>query len=75
MISGGIFGVALVLVGAVLFARYSMARLLRYWLARLVADQQIQTDRLVVAIETLTEVVAQRPVSTDDTGRASSGGK
>jgi peptidoglycan/LPS O-acetylase OafA/YrhL len=72
VISGGIFGVALVFLGAVLFARYSMARLLRYWLARLVADQQIQTDRVVDAIEALTEVVAQRPVSIDDsTDRAS----
>ena len=50
VISGGIFGVALVIVGAALFARYSAARLLRFWLARLVADQQIQTDRVVDAI-------------------------
>jgi hypothetical protein len=60
VISGGIFGVALVVFGAVLFARYSVARLLRYWLARLVADQQIQTDRVVVAIANLTEAVKQQ---------------
>jgi peptidoglycan/LPS O-acetylase OafA/YrhL len=55
VISGGIFGVALVFLGAALFARYSVARLLRYWLARLVADQQIQTDRIVGAITHLAD--------------------
>jgi hypothetical protein len=74
VISGGIFGVALVLLGAVLFARYSMARLLRYWLARLVADQQIQTDRVVAAIESLTDVLASRPVAADDARRTSGEG-
>jgi len=57
VISGGIFGAALVVVGGLLFARYSAARLLRFWLARLVADQQIQTDRVVNAIGALAEVV------------------
>ena len=57
VISGGIFGVALVLLGAALFARYSVARLLRFWLARLLADQQLQTDRVVDAITALTEAV------------------
>jgi peptidoglycan/LPS O-acetylase OafA/YrhL len=60
VISGGLFGAALVVLGAVVFARYSVARLLRYWLARLVADQQIQTDRLVDAITNLTEVLARQ---------------
>ena len=55
VVSGGIFGVALVLVGAALFARYSVARLLRFWLARVVADSQLQTDRLVEAIERLAQ--------------------
>ena len=73
VISGGIFGVALVLLGAALFARYSVARLLRFWLARLVADQQIQTDRVVDAIDVLVEEVAARPVSTDDASRPTSG--
>ncbi len=68
VISGGFFGVALVFLGAALFARYSVARLLRYWLARLVADQQIQTDRVVEAIANLTEAVGHQAGSTDDTG-------
>jgi hypothetical protein len=57
VISGGILGVALVIIGAALFARHSAARLLRFWLARLVADQQIQTDRIVDAITALAEAV------------------
>jgi hypothetical protein len=56
VVSGGIFGVALVFIGAALLARYSVARLLRFWLARVVADSQIQTDRLVEAIERLAQV-------------------
>ena len=67
VISGGIFGAALVVIGAALFARYSAARLLRFWLARVVADQQVQTDRLVDAIAALTEAVkAQTPAPNVD---------
>jgi len=55
VVSGGIFGLALVFIGAALFARYSVARLLRFWLARVVADSQLQTDRLVEAIEHLAQ--------------------
>jgi len=66
VISGGIVGVSLVIVGAALFARYSAARLLRFWLARLVADQQIQTDRVVDAIAALTEAVKPQAASADE---------
>jgi hypothetical protein len=69
VISGGIFGAALVLVGALLFARYSAARLLRFWLARLVADQQIQTDRVIDAITALAEAVKPRIIDGDEPGR------
>ena len=57
VISGGIFGIALVIVGAALFARYSAARLLRFWLARLVADQQTQTDRVVASLSDLADAL------------------
>jgi hypothetical protein len=69
VISGGILGAALVLLGALLFARYSAARLLRFWLARLLADQQIQTDRVIDAITALTEAVKARAVDGDEAGR------
>lgn len=50
LISGGIFGLGLAIVGLGLFLRFSLARLLRFWLARLVVEQQAQTDRVVEAL-------------------------
>ena len=50
LISGGLFGLALIIVGLGLFLRFSLARLLRFWLARLVVEQQAQTDRIVDAL-------------------------
>jgi peptidoglycan/LPS O-acetylase OafA/YrhL len=69
VISGGIFGASLVIVGAALFARYSVARLLRFWLARLVADQQVQTDRVVAAITTLAESIKEPSAESDNDSR------
>jgi len=51
MISGGLFGVALVSAGSALFVRYSMSRYMRYWLLRLVYEQRLQTDRQVEVLE------------------------
>jgi hypothetical protein len=50
LISGGLFGIALVVAGTGLVMRYSMARLFRFWLARLVAEHDQQTDRTVDAL-------------------------
>jgi hypothetical protein len=68
VISGGIFGVALVLVGAALFARYSVARLLRFWLARLVAEEQLQADRVVEAIDRVAEALTAQAAAIDRLG-------
>jgi hypothetical protein len=57
VISGGIFGVALVAAGAVLFARWSLAGLFRYWLARTLGEQEVQTDRLIEAVEGLERAI------------------
>ncbi len=57
ILSGGIFGVALVVIGAVLFARWSLATLFRFWLARTLAEQQQQTDRLVDAVTALEQAI------------------
>lgn len=65
VISGGIFGVALVIIGAALFARFSVARLLRFWLARLVAEQQLQTDRAVQAIERVADALTAQAAAID----------
>jgi hypothetical protein len=50
LISGGILGLGLAVIGVGLFIRFSLARLLRFWLARLVVEQQTQTDRIVEAL-------------------------
>ena len=49
-ISGGILGLGLAVIGVGLFLRFSLARLLRLWLARMVVEQQAQTDRVVDAL-------------------------
>lgn len=50
LISGGILGLGLAVIGVGLFIRFSLARLLRFWLARMVVEQQAQTDRVVDAL-------------------------
>ncbi|MGI8710099.1 MAG: hypothetical protein ACR2LA_03785 [Acidimicrobiales bacterium] len=67
LISGGLVGTGLILVGVGLFVRFSMARLFRFWLARLVAEQQAQTDRLVAALEGVESAV--RDAADDTSGR------
>jgi len=51
----GLIGVAVSVVGAALFLRYSLAQFLRFWLARLTYEQQAQTDRVVEAIRPPTD--------------------
>ena len=51
LISGGVLGLGLIVVGAALFARYSMTRYLRFWLIRMVYEEQANTDRVVAALE------------------------
>jgi uncharacterized membrane protein YidH (DUF202 family) len=43
-------GIAITIVGAALFLRYSIAQFMRFWLARLTYEQSHQTDRIVEAI-------------------------
>lgn len=51
MATGTFLGIALMIGGAALFVRYSMARYLRFWLIRLVHESRVNTDRVVDAIE------------------------
>lgn len=64
VMTGGFLGLAVALVGAVVFLRFSLGRYLRYWLIRqlheqreqsdrLIAEQQRQADRLVEVLERL----------------------
>ena len=55
LISGGVFGIGLAIIGVGLFIRFSLARLLRFWLARLIVEQQEQTDRVVEALTGIEE--------------------
>lgn len=51
MATGSFIGIALLIAGAALFVRYSMARYMRFWLIRLVHESRANTDRIVRAIE------------------------
>lgn len=46
-----ILGVGIAIVGAVVWARCSLSRYLRYWLVRDLYEQHASTDRIVEAIE------------------------
>jgi uncharacterized membrane protein YidH (DUF202 family) len=46
-----ILGIGIAIVGAVIWARHSLSRYLRYWLVRELYEQRASTDRIVEAIE------------------------
>jgi hypothetical protein len=43
----GLIGISISVVGAAVFLRYSLAQFFRFWLARLIYEQQAATDRIV----------------------------
>lgn len=49
--TGSFVGIALVIAGAALFVRYSLARYMRFWLIRMTYESRANTDRLVDAID------------------------
>ncbi|MDQ6697515.1 MAG: hypothetical protein M3Z46_08675 [Actinomycetota bacterium] len=53
LISGGVGGLALILIGIALFLRYSVTHLIRFGVARVVHEQQAQADRIVEAMGSL----------------------
>lgn len=50
MLITSVIGLAVTVMGAALFLRFSTAQFLRFWLARLSYEQQHQTDRVVDAV-------------------------
>ncbi len=46
-----VLGVGIAIVGAVVWARSSLTRYLRYWLVRDLYEQRASTDRIVEAVE------------------------
>jgi hypothetical protein len=57
-LSGGAFGLGLIVLGCALITRFSLARLFRFWLARIVAEHQVQTDRTVDVLERIEAALA-----------------
>lgn len=53
--TGAFLGIALVIAGAALFVRYSLARYLRFWMVRLVFESRANADRIVEAIDRAAE--------------------
>lgn len=51
MAQGSFMGLALIIAGAALFVRYSLARFMRFWLIRMTYESRANTDRIVDAIE------------------------
>jgi len=49
--TGTLIGLALVIAGAALFVRYSIARFMRFWLVRLVHEHRSETDRMIGALK------------------------
>jgi hypothetical protein len=73
LISGGVLGLGVTIVGAALFLRYSLGRYLRFWLLRVVYEEHTTADRQVDALERLGDrLVHGRPSAgpTDPADRA-----
>ena len=59
LISGGLLGLGFVMVGLGLFLRYSLTRMFRFWLARIIVEQQAQTDRVVTALDNIETAIRE----------------
>lgn len=60
LLSGGVLGLGVTIVGAALFLRYSLGRYLRFWLLRLIYEEHTTADRQVDALERLGQQIAGR---------------
>ena len=74
LISGGLLGIALVIAGIGMVLRYSLARLFRFWLARLLAENQVQTDRTVDALGRIEALLADGGASGRGPGQSAAAG-
>ena len=61
MAQGSLMGLALIVAGAAVWIRFSLARYLRFWLVRMTYESRANTDRIVDAIERASGL----PTSTD----------
>lgn len=60
LISGGVLGLGLIVIGGALFVRYSMTRYMRFWLVRIIYEDRTQTDRIVEALERIEKASGSR---------------
>ena len=58
LLSGGVLGLGLTIVGAALVLRYSLGRYLRFWLLRLIFEEHTSADRQVDALDRLGQQIA-----------------
>jgi hypothetical protein len=65
--SCGLSGLALVILGGLVFLRYSLARYLRYWLIRDIYESREQTDRTVAVLERIEAAIAAQSESVRET--------
>jgi hypothetical protein len=72
LISGGVLGLGLTIVGCALFVRYSLTRYLRFWLLRSIYEDRTQTDRTVEALGRIEEQLRVARRSSTESGAVSS---
>ncbi|MGH9210677.1 MAG: hypothetical protein ACRD2C_08335 [Acidimicrobiales bacterium] len=73
LLSGGVLGLGLTVVGAALFLRYSLGRYLRFWLLRVIYEQHATTDRQVEVLERLVQLVAGSATRPSNSSGATAG--
>jgi hypothetical protein len=59
LISGGLLGLGLIVIGAVLFLRYSLARFMRFWLLRLIYEERTRSEANVAALDRLADLIVR----------------
>ena len=59
LISGGVLGLGLIVVWAVLFLRYSLARFMRFWLLRLIYEERTRSETQVAALDRLADLIVR----------------
>jgi hypothetical protein len=60
LISGGLLGLGLIVVGAALFLRYSFARFMRFWLLRLIYEERTRSEAQIAATDRLADRIPDR---------------
>jgi hypothetical protein len=65
--SCGLSGLALVILGGLVFLRFSLAKYLRYWLIREIYESREQTDRTIAALERIESAIAAQSESVRQT--------